>query len=114
MRLFYAFGFVLFYLWEICLSTLRIAHLLLRPKMKLQSCFVEVPLELKGSLARFLYACLISMTPGSMSVALDNERDILIVHLIDAPDEEAAIRELKDSFERPLIRIFGAPPSKQS
>lgn len=114
MRLLYALGFVLFYLWEIALSTLRIAKLLCRPRMQLQSRFVEVPLELQGPLARFLYACLISMTPGSMSVALDNERDILVVHLIDAPDEQAAIRELKDSFETPLMRIFGARPNGKS
>jgi multicomponent K+:H+ antiporter subunit E len=114
MRVIHALAFIVFYLWEIAYSTLRIALLLLRPKLQLQSRFVEVPLDLEGSLARFLYACLISMTPGSMSVALDDERDILIVHLIDAPDEEEGIRELKKSFETPLIRIFGKPSNKSA
>lgn len=112
MRVLHALVFVFLYLWEIVLSTFRIALLLLRPRLQLQSRFVEVPLELQGPLARFLYACLISMTPGSMSVALDNERDILLVHLIDAPDEKDAIRELKESFEAPLMRIFGNPSKK--
>jgi multicomponent K+:H+ antiporter subunit E len=108
MKLIYILAFVLFYLWEIALSTFRIGCMVLRPKLSLQSRFVDVPLALEGDLPRFLFACLISMTPGSLSVALDSERNILVVHLIDAPDEEAAIRELKDLFESPLIRIFGS------
>jgi multisubunit Na+/H+ antiporter MnhE subunit len=47
------------------------------------------------------------MTPGSMSVGLDAERGILRVHLLDARDPDAAVREMKEVFEKPLIRIFG-------
>jgi multicomponent K+:H+ antiporter subunit E len=62
---------------------------------------------LQQQLPRLLFACLISMTPGTMSVGLDPDRGILLVHLLDAPDADAAIREMKETFEQPLIRIFG-------
>jgi multicomponent K+:H+ antiporter subunit E len=46
------------------------------------------------------------MTPGTMSVGLDPDRGVLVVHMLDAPDPDAAILEMK-TFEQPLIRIFG-------
>jgi multisubunit Na+/H+ antiporter MnhE subunit len=107
MKVFHTLVFVLIYLREIVLSTARIGVLVLSPKPRLNPCFVEVPLDLQGELPRFLFACLISMTPGSMSVGIDHENNRLSVHLIDAPDPAAAVVEMKNVFEQPLIRIFG-------
>jgi multicomponent K+:H+ antiporter subunit E len=99
--------FILIYLWEIALSTFRLAITVLSPDLKLNPRFIEVPLDLKQEFPRFLFACLISMTPGTMSVGLDPDRGILVVHVLHAPDPEKAIREMKHTFEQPLIRIFG-------
>jgi multicomponent K+:H+ antiporter subunit E len=107
MKLIHILAFLVIYLREIVLSTARIAVLALSPKPRINPCFVEVPLDLRGELPRFLFACLISMTPGSMSVGLDQENDVLLVHLINAPDPAAAIIEMKTVFEQPLVRIFG-------
>jgi multicomponent K+:H+ antiporter subunit E len=73
----------------------------------LQPCFADIPLDLRGELPRFLLACLISMTPGSMTVGLDQQNNLLSVHFLDAPDTAAAIAEIKTVLEEPLIRIFG-------
>ena len=107
MRIYHSIVFAFIYLREVILSTFRIALIVLSPKLKLNPCFVEVPLDLQRELPRFLFACLISMTPGTMSVGLDPDRGVLLVHLLDAPDSEAAIKEMKETFEQPLIRIFG-------
>jgi len=107
MKAFHALVFVLFYLWEVCFSTYRLALTVLRPKIDLNPRFIDVPLDLRDELPRFLFACLIAMTPGTMSVGLDRERGVLIVHVLDAPDPDAAVREMKRNFEQPLVRIFG-------
>ena len=107
MKLIHALVFVFIYLRELTLSTIRIAVLVLSPNPQFHPCFIEVPLELKGGLPRFLLASLVTMTPGTMSVGLDMERDVLLVHAMDAPDAEAAVREMKQVLEAPLIRIFG-------
>ena len=107
MKLFHIIAFAAIYLWEIVLSTWRLARVILSPKLRISPCFVEVPLDLHGEFPRFLFACLISMTPGSLSVALDRERGLLVVHLLDAADPAAAVREMKSVFEQPLLRIFG-------
>lgn len=107
MKFFHILAFMLIYLREVVVSTWRLAQLVLSPRLDLKPRFVEVPLDLQGEMPRFLFACLVSMTPGSLSVGIDPDRGLLIVHLLDAPDPEAAIREIKAVFEQPLIRIFG-------
>jgi multicomponent K+:H+ antiporter subunit E len=109
MKLYYSIAFVFLYLWEVILSTVNLVTLVVRPQLRLQPCFVDVPLDLEGPFARFLFACLVSMTPGTLSVALDGERGILLVHLLDSSDPELSIRELKSKIEVPLLRIFGLP-----
>ena len=107
MKFIHAILFVLIYLWEVTLSTYRLALQVLSPRLEMNPRFIEVPLDLTGEMPRFLFACLISMTPGTMSVGLDRERGVLLVHVLDAPDPEAAIREMKTVFEKPLLRLFG-------
>lgn len=110
MKLIHMLLFSLVYLREVSYSTFRLAALVLRPKIRLNPRFVDVPLDLEGELPRFFFACLISMTPGSMSVGINPDRGFLTVHLLDAPDPDAAIHEMKRLFEEPLIRIFGRAP----
>lgn len=106
MKLIHIIIFAFLYLWEVIRSTMTLAWLVIRPKVDLQPRFVEVPLTLKGDFSRFLFACLVSMTPGTMSVSLDAERGILLVHVLDVRDPESSISEMKLRLEKPLLRIF--------
>ncbi|MFK7850878.1 MAG: Na+/H+ antiporter subunit E [Akkermansiaceae bacterium] len=99
-------AFCLLYVWEVILSTGQLAKLVLSPKPKLNPEFLDVPLDLKGEYAQFLFACLVSMTPGTLSVALNQADGTLLVHWIDCEDPEEAITELKEKIERPLLKIF--------
>ena len=107
MKAVHALVFVLIYLWQVVHSTWKLALIVLHPRPEIRPCFIDVPLDLRGELPQFLFGCLVSMTPGTMSVGLDRQRGILIVHALDAPDPEAAIREMKKKLEQPLVRIFG-------
>ena len=107
MKLIHAIVFVGIYLWEILKSTVRIAALVLTPRPRFSPRFVEMPLDLRDGFPRFLLACLITMTPGSLTVSVDPDRGMLVVHLLDAPDPDAAVAEMKSTLEEPLIRIFG-------
>ena len=106
MRIIRSLLFLLLYCREVLVSTARLTALVLRPNLSIQPRFVDVPLDLRGDFPRFLFACLITMTPGTLSVGLNDKENILVVHLIDAADPDAAVREIKDVLEKPLIRIF--------
>lgn len=106
MIVFRIIKFCFIYTWEVIYSTLTIAKLVITPKPELNPCFIDIPLTLQGDYTRFLFACLISMTPGTLSVALDPEQKTLLVHCISCDDPEAMIAEIKHKFERPLIESF--------
>lgn len=109
MKLIHILHFAALYLWEVIRSTGNLVRLVLRPELDLHPCFVDVPLELEGEFPRFLFACLVSMTPGSLSVSLDAERGMLCVHLLDVRDAHEAVAALKSRIEAPLLRIFQNP-----
>jgi multicomponent K+:H+ antiporter subunit E len=106
MKVWYAIQFVGIYLWEVVRSTAQLAWLVVKPRIDLRPAFVRVPLALESDFSRLLFACLVSMTPGTLSVALDKQGGFLLVHLLDSQDKAASVAEIKDRIEAPLRRIF--------
>src|SRR5690606_20741731 len=106
MKMWHILSFAMLYLWEVVRSTGYLAWLVVRPRIELRSRFVEVPLELESEFGRFFFACLVTMTPGTLAVSLDGDRGVLLVHLLDAPDEVRAVADIKARIEVPLLRIF--------
>lgn len=103
---FYFIPFLMLYAREVLMSTVRIAWLVVHPKIDLKPVFLEVPLELEGELPVLLFACLISMTPGTLSVSFDRQRRILLVHFMHEPKPADAVADVKEKLETPLLRIF--------
>lgn len=95
--------FIPLYAKEMTLSNIRVAIDALRPHPQFVPGFVEVDLTGYGEMQRWGAACLISMTPGTLSIDLNG--DLLLVHCLYLKDPEAATKELHS-----LIRsAFGAP-----
>ncbi|MBK1703600.1 Na+/H+ antiporter subunit E [Halochromatium glycolicum] len=101
------------YLWrlavDIVIANLRIAALILSPSRHPQPAFVELPLTLTEPFALYLLATTISLTPGSLSAELSDDRRLLLLHLLDAPtpaDAAAECAKIKDHYERLLLEIF--------
>lgn len=93
--------------WNIGRANLRVARLLLaRRPGTLATRFLVVPLELESRYATAFLMALISITPGTVSIDLDEDGRRLLVHALDAPDPEATIAGIKRDYERPLKEIF--------
>ena len=87
-------------------SGLQVAYWTLKPRQALEPAIVAVPVELKGDFSTMLFANLITLTPGSLSVAFDSERRLLYVHTLRLRDEEALIAQLKRDYETPIRKFF--------
>lgn len=106
MKILHSVAFMFLYLWEVTRSTWNLVGIVVRPKISLNPIFLNVPLDLEGEFPRFLFACLVSMTPGTLSVSIDHQRAVMLVHFLDCRDPQAAIADVKRGIERPLLRIF--------
>lgn len=66
---------------------------------------VDVDINLRTDFGIAMLANLVSLTPGNTSLHVSEDRKILYVHCLDAPDVEDVVAEIKDTFERRIAEI---------
>ena len=76
--------------WQIIKANLQVARLILNPRCPISPRMVRVETSQKGALGRVIYANSITLTPGTVSVRLDE--DAILVHALD----ESFARELEE------------------
>ncbi len=105
-------GFILYVLWEIVLSNLRLAWTIIQPgegmQARLDPGIIAVPLDVTDPLEITVLATVITLTPGTLSVDLGHDQtgqQVLYVHELNVKDAEAFRRDIKHNFERRLLQI---------
>ena len=99
-------GFICFYLVEMIRSNLRVAYDVLTPAHKMKPAILEIPLDVKTDMEILLFANLMTMTPGTMSFRLSEDKSKLYVHAMYVDDPERQKQEIKEKFENRLLEIF--------
>ncbi len=105
-RLGLALRFVFIVLWDIVLSNLTVARLVLSPSARPQPAWVRVPLALQQPGAITLLATIITTTPGTVSCVVDEAAGEILVHALDCADAPALAAQIKARYEQPLLEIF--------
>ncbi len=98
--IYYIPEFILFYLFKLVQSNFYIAYIILSPKMKTNPGFVEFPLTISSSAGLLLFSNLMSMTPGTLSVDISNDRKIMLVHVLFKEDDQTMISEINNIQKR--------------
>ncbi|WP_269792751.1 Na+/H+ antiporter subunit E [Stenotrophomonas sp. Iso1] len=93
-------------LWDILLSNIRVAMQVLGPERKLKPGFVWVPLDIDNIHGIAALTSFITLTPGTVSAALSEDRRHLLVHVLHLEDADSLIAEIKARYEAPLMEIF--------
>ena len=101
-----ALRLLLLLLWDIVVANLVVARQVLWQRRRLQPAFVELPLQRDDPLVAVLLACMITLTPGTLSADVTPDGRWLLVHALDVEDEAATVAELKRRYERPLAQIL--------
>lgn len=101
-------GLLLFFLWELLLSNVRVARDVLRPRTHIHPAVVALPLEAKSDAEITLLAGMITLTPGSTTIDVSPDRRLLLVHVvnIEGSSPEGELRALKTGFERRLLEVM--------
>lgn len=93
-------------LHDIITANFVVAAAILRSPRHLTPGFVSYPLELRNDFAITIFASLISLTPGTVSADLNEDRTVLLIHALNVTDAAALIAEIKQRYERPLLEII--------
>lgn len=93
-------------LWDILVANVAVARRILGPMEAIRPGFLRIPLEVQSPLAISLLASTITLTPGTVSCLLSEDRRYLLVHALHVTDPEAEIRQIKTRYEQPLKEVF--------
>ncbi|WP_172122733.1 MULTISPECIES: Na+/H+ antiporter subunit E [unclassified Devosia] len=96
------------FVYELNLSAIRVAILVLTPDLKsaLRPAVVAVPLKVKSDAEITLLANLITLTPGTLSIDLSPDRSHLYVHALSVSDPQAVIDDIASGFEARIRKVF--------
>lgn len=93
-------------LWDILICNLRVAAQVLGPEERLKPGFIWIPLDIGNIHGIAALTSFITLTPGTVSAALSEDRRHLLVHVLHLEDADALIAEIKSRYEAPLMEIF--------
>lgn len=91
---------------DIVVANVRVARIVLDPGRQPRPAWVHVPIDLQHPGGIVLLASIVTMTPGTVSCAVDEQRRELLVHALDCDDAAALAAEIKQRYETPLKEIF--------
>lgn len=94
-----------FFVRELLLSALNVAWLVLQPKIRLHPTFVSYPLTVTTDIQITLLAYLITLTPGTLSVEVSDDRRELVIHALDVADEDVLISRVAAGFEARVLGV---------
>lgn len=98
--------FTLRVLLDIVTANVEVAKLILGPSRTLRPAFVEYPLELTNDFAISVLASTVSLTPGTVSSDISDDRKTLLIHGLDVADAQELIDTIKQRYENPLKEVF--------
>ena len=100
--------FAIWYLGELVRTNVAVAMAVLAPRRNQHPGIVAVPLDCETDVEIAAVANLVSLTPGSVSVSISENRRTLYVHVmdIDLGQLDEFRREIKEGIERRVLALI--------
>jgi len=99
-------SFALFFLWEVVKANLRVAYDVLTPRMRITPAIIAIPLDARTDAEITFLANLITLTPGTLSLDVSEDRKILYIHAMYVENVDQFRQEIKDGLERRLLDVL--------
>lgn len=92
--------FLAVFLVALVRSSAQVVVLVLRRGPDLRPAVIRVPVRGGGDRLLTLVGNSISLTPGTLTLEVDRDRDLLYVHVLDVGDGSAGLAQVRDGIER--------------
>lgn len=93
-------------LWDILMCNLTVARQVLGRETDIHPSFIWYPLEIQNIHAIAALTSFITLTPGTVSAALSDDRRFLLIHVFSLEDTGVLVADIKRRYEDPLKEIF--------
>ncbi|PSQ39468.1 cation transporter [Halobacteriales archaeon SW_5_70_135] len=102
----YGVVYVVLFLEELVTANVEVAYRVLAPSMPIEPGVIEVPLRVESDLAVTTIANSITLTPGTLTMDYDPERNALYVHTLDGRDRSEVVEPIR-RWEDYALMVFG-------
>ena len=98
----------LLFVWELMVSAVRVAMIVVQPNLRaqLKPAIVAFPLTVQSDAEITLLVNMITLTPGTLSVDVSDDRSALYVHVLNLEDREGLIADIAGGFERRIREVY--------
>ena len=101
-----AVRFLAYFIKEIVVSNLLVAREVLTWRPRRRPAVIAVPLDARTDAEITLLAVVVTLTPGSVSLEVSEDRSTLFVHTMFLDSPEALRQQIKDGFERRVLELL--------
>lgn len=92
---------------ELIRSSIAVARQVLGDSSLLKPAILAVPLDLRSRAGVTALANCVSLTPGTTSLHVSEDLSTLYVHVLNAPQPDAVVASIKNTFETRIKEIEG-------
>ena len=103
LRVYYWLKLIVLFLYELIVSSLQVSWEVLTPGHNARPAIIDMPLDVKTDAGILLVTNLISLTPGTLSIDVSEDRKTLLVHAMFGDDPDAVRHALKSGMEKWVI-----------
>jgi len=108
-----ALRFAVYFLWKLIEASAIVAWEVVTPRNRINEGIVAVPIHGLSNALVTVVANAISLTPGTLTLEVDEDPAVLYVHVLHLHDIEAVRREVQH-LERLVIAAFGPDEALRS
>ncbi|MEM0899569.1 MAG: Na+/H+ antiporter subunit E [Pseudomonadota bacterium] len=105
-RLLKAFSLAVLFIQELIKSSVKVATLVMTPRLDLKPGIIAYPLKAKTPAEITLLANLVTLTPGTLSVDVSDDCETLFIHALDCSEPDEIRRDIAEGFERKVMEVF--------
>ena len=98
-------SFIFYFLYAVIVANLQVAYEVMTPNLYVTPGIIKIPLDVETDVEISLLANLITLTPGTLSIDVSDDKKVLYVHTMYVDDKEKFIRDIKDGFEKRILLI---------
>ena len=95
-----------FFFFELVISNVRIALLVLRREIRVRPVILAVPVETESEEELAILSDLITLTPGTLSLDVNEDGKTLMVHVLSASDPQKVRQQIREGLARRVRRLF--------
>ncbi len=104
-KIFAALGLLVSFVLELIAANWAVLRIVMRPRLALRPGILAYRTELRSDLAKTWLANLITLTPGTLTLFVSDDRTTLYIHTLDIDDTSKISDSIRRAFESKLLEL---------